>query len=164
MQQRIIPSLLFDTEAEEAARFYTSIFHNSRIVKTTRYPDDVPMAGMPMTVEFELDGERFVALNGGPEFTFDESMSLQINCQNQEEVDYYWRRLSEQGEEGHCGWLEDRYGASWQVVPTEMMNLLSDADPARARRVMLAIRAMRKLDIVAMRTAADDLPPTREAA
>ena len=118
MQQRIRPNLWFDTEAEEAAEFYVSIFDNSRVVNVTRYTDAGPReAGMVMTVEFELDGQRFVGINGGPEFTFDEAMSLEIVCEGQKEVDYYWERLTDGGEESQCGWLKDRYGVSWQVVP-----------------------------------------------
>jgi predicted 3-demethylubiquinone-9 3-methyltransferase (glyoxalase superfamily) len=156
MQQRITTNLWFDTEAEEAADFYTSVFENSRIVNVMRYPEDAPRpAGMVMTVEFELDGQRFVGINGGPEFTFDEAISLEIACETQEEVDYYWERLSEGGEEGPCGWLKDRYGLSWQVVPAGMEELFADADPERARRAMQAMLGMGKLDIAALRSAAD---------
>lgn len=156
MQQRITPNLWFDTEAEEAAGFYTSIFQSSRIVNVTHYTEAGPRAaGMVMTVEFELDGQRFVAINGGPEFTFDEAVSLQINCEDQDEVDYYWQRLSEGGEEGPCGWLKDSYGLSWQVVPTGMEELFADPDPERAQRAMKAMLGMRKLDIAALRSAAE---------
>jgi predicted 3-demethylubiquinone-9 3-methyltransferase (glyoxalase superfamily) len=156
MPQKIIPNLWFDTQAEEAAGFYTSVFERSRIVNVTRYTEGAPRpAGMVMTVEFELDGQRFVAINGGPEFTFDEAISFQISCGTQDEVDYYWERLSEGGEEGPCGWLKDRYGLSWQVVPTALDELLADPDPERARRAMQAMLGMRKLDIAALRTAAD---------
>ncbi len=118
MEQKIVPNLWFDTEAEEAAEFYCSVFEDSRIVSVTRYTEAGPReAGMVMTVEFELDGQRFVGINGGPEFTFDEAVSFEINCDDQAEVDYYWERLTEGGEEGQCGWLKDRYGLSWQVVP-----------------------------------------------
>jgi predicted 3-demethylubiquinone-9 3-methyltransferase (glyoxalase superfamily) len=156
MQQKITPNLWFDTEAEEAARFYTSVFEDSRIVNVAHFPEGAPRpAGMVMTVEFELEGQRFIAINGGPEFTFDEALSLQINCDTQEEVDYYWERLSEGGEEGPCGWLKDRYGLSWQVTPKEMDELFTDADPERARRAMQAMLPMRKLDIETLRRAAD---------
>jgi predicted 3-demethylubiquinone-9 3-methyltransferase (glyoxalase superfamily) len=159
MQQRITPNLWFDTEAEEAAAFYTSIFDNSRIVYTTRYTDAGPReAGMVMTVEFELDGQRFVGINGGPEFTFNEALSLQINCADQDEVDYYWERLTEGGEEGPCGWLKDRYGVSWQVVPEGMDEVFADPDPKRAERAMRALLGMRKLDVAALRAAADGVP------
>ena len=156
MQQKITPNLWFDTEAEEAAGFYTSVFSNSRIVNVARYTEAGPRAaGMVMTVEFELDGQRFVAINGGPEFTFDEAVSFQINCETQDEVDYYWERLSEGGEEGPCGWLKDRYGLSWQVVPAGIEELFADPDPQRAQRAMQAMLAMSKLDIAALRSAAD---------
>jgi predicted 3-demethylubiquinone-9 3-methyltransferase (glyoxalase superfamily) len=156
MQQRIRPNLWFDTEAEEAAEFYVSIFDNSRVVNVTRYTDAGPReAGMVMTVEFELDGQRFVGINGGPEFTFDEAMSLEIVCEGQEEVDYYWERLTDGGEESQCGWLKDRYGVSWQVVPKGMDEVFSDSDPERAKRAMEAMLKMRKLDLGALRAAAD---------
>ena len=156
MQQRIRPNLWFDTEAEEAAEFYVSIFDNSRVVNVTRYTEAGPReAGMVMTVEFELDGQRFVGINGGPEFTFDEAMSLEIVCADQEEVDYYWERLTDGGEESQCGWLKDRYGVSWQVVPKGMDEVFSDADPERAKRAMEAMLKMRKLDLGALRAAAD---------
>jgi predicted 3-demethylubiquinone-9 3-methyltransferase (glyoxalase superfamily) len=159
MQQRITPNLWFDTEAEEAAAFYTSIFKNSRIVNTTHYTEAGPRdAGMVMTVEFELDGQRIVAINGGPEFTFSEAISLQINCADQDEVDYYWERLTAGGEEGPCGWLKDRYGLSWQVVPEGMEELFADPDPTRAERAMRAMLGMRKLDVAALRAAADGVP------
>jgi|SRR5215218_981802 len=156
MQQRITPNLWFDTEAEDAANFYLSVFENSRILNVTRYPQDAPrVAGMVMTVEFELDGQRFVALNGGPQFTFDEAVSFQINCTDQDEVDHYWERLTDGGEEGPCGWLKDHYGLSWQVVPAGMEELFTDPDPERTRRAMQAMLKMSKLDIAALREAAD---------
>jgi predicted 3-demethylubiquinone-9 3-methyltransferase (glyoxalase superfamily) len=156
MQQKIIPNLWFDTEAEEAASFYTSVFRNSRIVNVTHYTEAAPRpAGMVMTVEFELDGQRIVGINGGPEFTFSEAISLQIDCETQDEVDYYWERLSEGGQEGPCGWLKDRYGLSWQVTPAGIDELFADPDPERARRAMQAMLRMSKLDIAALRRAAD---------
>jgi predicted 3-demethylubiquinone-9 3-methyltransferase (glyoxalase superfamily) len=159
MQQKITPNLWFDTEAEEAAEFYVSVFDNSRIVNMTHYREGGPRdAGMVMTVEFELDGQRFVGINGGPQFKFDEAVSFAISCEDQEEVDYYWERLSDGGEEGPCGWLKDRYGLSWQVVPTGMDEILNDPDPERARRAMEAMLQMRKLDIEALRRAADGVP------
>jgi predicted 3-demethylubiquinone-9 3-methyltransferase (glyoxalase superfamily) len=161
MQQRITPNLWFDTEAEEAAGFYTSVFKNSRIVHVARYTEAGPRpAGMVMTVEFELDGQRFVGINGGPQFTFDEAVSFQINCEDQDEVDYYWERLSDGGKEGPCGWLKDRFGLSWQVVPGGMEELFSDPDPERARRAMEAMLGMSKLDIAALRDAADGVAAT----
>ncbi|MDX6307299.1 MAG: hypothetical protein QOI06_345 [Nocardioidaceae bacterium] len=156
MAQKIIPNLWFDTEAEEAASFYISVFKNSRIVNVARYTEAGPReAGMVMTVEFELDGQRFVGINGGPQFTFDEAVSFQISCETQSEVDYYWERLSEGGEEGPCGWLKDRYGVSWQVTPGGMEELFNDPDPERARRAMAAMLKMGKLDVAALQRAAD---------
>jgi predicted 3-demethylubiquinone-9 3-methyltransferase (glyoxalase superfamily) len=159
MQQKITPNLWFDTEAEEAAGFYTSVFENSRVLSRTHYTEAGPReAGMVMTVEFELDGQRFVGINGGPDFKFGEAVSFEIHCETQDEVDHYWERLSEGGEEGQCGWLKDRYGLSWQVVPTGMEELFSDPDPKRAERAMQAMLKMRKLDIAALRSAADGAP------
>jgi predicted 3-demethylubiquinone-9 3-methyltransferase (glyoxalase superfamily) len=161
MQQRITPNLWFDTEAKEAADFYISVFKNSRIVSVTHYPEAAPRpAGMVMTVEFELDGQRFVGINGGPEFTFDEAVSFEIKCETQDEIDYYWEQLCEGGQEGPCGWLTDRYGLSWQVVPTGMEELFADPDPQRAQRAMQAMLAMGKLDIAALRSAADGVTAT----
>lgn len=156
MPQQIVPNLWFDTEAEEAAEFYVSVFPNSRIVSAARYTEAGPReAGTVMTVEFELDGNRFVGINGGPEFTFSEAVSFQITCETQDEIDAYWEKLTDGGEEGPCGWLKDRYGLSWQVVPTGMEELFGDPDPERARRAMEAMFGMRKLDIAALRSAAD---------
>lgn len=156
MQQKIVPNLWFDTEAKEAADFYTSVFKDSRVVNLTHYTEAGPRpAGMVMTVEFELNGQRFVGINGGPEFTFDEAVSFEIVCETQDEVDYYWERLSEGGKEGQCGWLTDRYGLSWQVVPTGMEELFADPDSGRAQRAMEAMLKMSKLDISALRSAAD---------
>jgi predicted 3-demethylubiquinone-9 3-methyltransferase (glyoxalase superfamily) len=156
MQQRIVPNLWFDTEAQEAAEFYTSVFPNSRIVGVTHYTEAGPRdAGMVMTVEFELDGQRLVGINGGPEFKFDEAVSFEIECETQEEVDYYWERLSEGGTEGQCGWLKDRFGLSWQVVPAGMAELFADADPERARRAMEAMLGMGKLDAAELQRAAE---------
>ena len=159
MPQKITPNLWFDTEAEEAAGFYTSVFKNSRIVSVSHYGEGSPReAGMVMTVEFELDGQRFVGINGGSQFTFDEAVSFAISCEDQDEVDYYWERLTEGGEEGQCGWLKDRFGLSWQVVPTGMGEVLGDPDPERARRAMKAMLEMSKLDIGELRRAADGVP------
>ncbi len=156
MLQKIIPNLWFDTEAEEAAAFYISIFENSRIVNVAHYTEAGPrQAGMVMTVEFELEGQRFVGINGGPQFKFDEAVSFLISCESQEDVDYYWERLSAGGKEGQCGWLTDRYGLSWQVVPTGMEELFADPNPERATRAMQAMLGMSKLDIAALRSAAD---------
>jgi predicted 3-demethylubiquinone-9 3-methyltransferase (glyoxalase superfamily) len=161
MPQKIVPCLWFDTQAEEAAEFYVSVFKNSQIVKVTHYTEAGPRpTGMVMTVEFELDGSRFVALNGGPEFTFNEAVSLQVDCADQEEVDYFWSRLSDGGSEGPCGWLKDRFGVSWQVVPQGMDHLFADPDPQRATRAMQAMLQMSKIDVAAIQRAADGLPAT----
>jgi predicted 3-demethylubiquinone-9 3-methyltransferase (glyoxalase superfamily) len=153
---RITPCLWFDTEGEEAATFYVSLFKNSRITEVSRYGEAGPRpAGTVMVVSFELDGRPFTALNGGPEFTFNEAISLQIDCQSQEEVDYYWDGLTAGGEEGPCGWLKDRYGVSWQVVPSALTTLLQDPDPGRSQRAMAAMLTMKKIDIAAVQAAAD---------
>lgn len=159
--QRITPFLWFDTQAEEAASFYTSIFPSSRIVTTTRYGKAAAQAagrpeGSVMTIAFQLDGQDFSAINGGPHFKFTEAISFVVNCQTSAEVDHYWARLSEGGDEKaqQCGWLKDRYGVSWQVVPTVLVQLLSDPDPERARRAMEAMLKMKKIDIDALRRAA----------
>jgi predicted 3-demethylubiquinone-9 3-methyltransferase (glyoxalase superfamily) len=159
MQQRIVPNLWFDSEAEEAAEFYISVFEDSRIVSVTHYTEAGPReAGMVMTVEFELNGQRFVGINGGPEFKFDEAVSFAIECETQEEIDYFWDQLSDGGEEGPCGWLKDRYGLSWQVVPTGMEAMFADPDKSRAERAMKAMLGMRKIDIAALRSAAEGAP------
>jgi predicted 3-demethylubiquinone-9 3-methyltransferase (glyoxalase superfamily) len=151
----ITPCLWFDTEGEEAARFYTSVFPNSRILEVVRYGAAGPgPEGTVMTVSFELEGQKFVALNGGPEFTFSEAISFQVGCRTQEEVDAFWSKLSEGGEQGPCGWLKDRYGVSWQIVPTVLAELLSDPDPQRSQRVMRAMLQMKKLEIDALERAA----------
>ncbi len=164
MQRKITPNLWFDAEAEEAADFYTSVFKDSRIVSVTHYTEAGPrQAGTVMTVEFELNGQRFVGINGGPQFEFEEAVSFQIGCETQDEIDYYWERLSDGGEEGLCGWLKDRYGLSWQVTPTGMDELFADPDPQRAERAMRAMLEMGKIDIAALRAAADGVPTTKEA-
>jgi predicted 3-demethylubiquinone-9 3-methyltransferase (glyoxalase superfamily) len=156
--QKITPFLWFDSQAEEAANFYVSIFKQSRIGAITRYDDEgSKAAGRPkgsiMTVEFELDGQKFTALNGGPLFKFTEAISLVVNCENQTEIDHFWDKLSAGGEEVQCGWLKDRFGVSWQVVPTILIELLQDKDPERSRRVMAAMLKMKKLDVDALRKA-----------
>jgi predicted 3-demethylubiquinone-9 3-methyltransferase (glyoxalase superfamily) len=159
MQQKIVPNLWFDTQAEEAANFYVSVFKSSRILNVSHYTEAGPREpGLVMTVEFELDGQRFVGINGGPEFTFDEAVSFQIDCEDQDEIDYYWKTLSEGGEEGPCGWLKDRFGLSWQVVPKGIDELFNDPDPQRASRAMKAMLGMGKLDIAALKAAADGEP------
>ena len=153
---RITPCLWFDTEAEEAAAFYTSVFPNARIVHVSHYGSAGPRPeGMVMEVEFELDGRSFLALNGGPQFRFTEAISLQADCRDQAEVDRLWDTLSEGGEEGPCGWLKDRYGVSWQVVPSRMYELIADPDPERAQRAVAAMLQMGKLDIAELERAAD---------
>ena len=153
----LTPCLWFDTEGEEAATFYTSVFKNSRILSVNRYGEAGPRpAGTVMTVRFELDGQEFLALNGGPDFSFTEAISFQVPCADQEEVDEYWERLSEGGEEGPCGWLKDRFGLSWQIVPTVLPELLDDPDPGRSQRAMAAMLTMGKIDIAALHRAADD--------
>jgi predicted 3-demethylubiquinone-9 3-methyltransferase (glyoxalase superfamily) len=159
MKQKITPSLWFDTEAEEAANFYVSVFKDARIVNVARYTDAGPRpAGTVMTVDFELNGQRFTGINGGPQFTFDEAVSFQISCADQDEVDYYWDKLTEGGSEGQCGWLKDKFGLSWQVVPTGMAEVFGDPDPERAHRAMKAMLQMRKLDLGELRRAADGVP------
>ena len=151
----LTPFLWFDTEAEEAAEHYTSIFPNSQITEVARYGSAGPReAGSVMTVAFELDGQRFVALNGGPEFTFSEAISFVVNCETQAEVDEYWSKLSDGGEEGPCGWLKDRFGLSWQIVPARLMELLSDPDKERAQRAMAAMLTMGKIQIDELEQAA----------
>ncbi|MCF3119531.1 MULTISPECIES: VOC family protein [Streptomyces] len=153
---RITPNLWFDTQGEEAAKFYVSVFPNSRITHVSYYGENAPRpAGTVLTVDFELDGQRCTAINGGPEFTFDEAVSFLIDCADQEEIDYYWSKLSEGGEEGPCGWLKDKYGLSWQVVPTVLGELVTGPDPDRAQRAMQAMFGMKKLDVAALRAAAD---------
>jgi predicted 3-demethylubiquinone-9 3-methyltransferase (glyoxalase superfamily) len=161
--QAITPCLWFDDQAEPAARYYTGIFKNSKIVTISRFPEAGQEvhhrpAGSVMVVEFELEGQRFTALNGGPIFHFTEAISLQINCDTQEDVDYYWDRLSDGGDPKaqQCGWLKDKYGLSWQVVPTILGQLMTDGDTARAARVMTAMLGMKKIDI-------DGLMRAREA-
>jgi predicted 3-demethylubiquinone-9 3-methyltransferase (glyoxalase superfamily) len=151
------PCLWFDTQGEEAAEFYTSIFPNSKIVEVTRYGSAGPRPeGMVMTVTFVLDGQEFIALNGGPECTFTEAISFQVLCGSQEEVDEYWTRLGEGGQEGPCGWLKDRYGLSWQIVPTALNELVADPDQERAQRAMRAMLQMSKIDIAELYRAADE--------
>lgn len=158
--QKITPCLWFDDQAEEAARFYTSVFRDSRVLNITRYGEaghevHGRSAGTVMTVEFEIQGQKFTALNGGPQFRFTEAISLAVDCADQEEVDRYWSALSDGGEEGPCGWLKDRYGLSWQVVPRTLPELLSSADADRAGRVMEAMLRMKKIDIAALKAAYD---------
>jgi predicted 3-demethylubiquinone-9 3-methyltransferase (glyoxalase superfamily) len=153
---RITPNLWFDLESEEAAAFYVDIFPNSRITNVSHYTEAGPRpTGTVLTVEFVLDGQPFTAINGGPDFSFNEAVSLMIDCADQAEIDHYWERLTDGGEEGPCGWLKDRYGLSWQVAPEGIMELFQDPDPARAERAMAAMLTMRKLDLAALHAAAD---------
>ncbi len=155
MQQKISPSLWFDTESEEAAGFYTSIFEDSRIINVTHYTEGAPReAGMVMTVEFELSGQRFVAINGGPDFKFDEAISLEVACKDQAEVDYFWEKLGAGGEYGPCGWLKDKYGLSWQVVPRQLYKLIRNPNKAKARTAMNAMLQMGKIEVAGLEAAA----------
>ncbi|MGC9942250.1 MAG: VOC family protein [Verrucomicrobiota bacterium] len=156
--QKITPFLWFDNQAEQAVKFYTSVFENSRIIKISRYGEEgQSVSGRPMgsvmTIEFQLDGQKFLALNGGPLFKFTEAISLVVNCRSQAEVDKFWKRLSAGGKAGQCGWLKDRYGVSWQIVPIVLGEFLSDKDAEKSRRVMQAILKMKKLNIKTLRQA-----------
>jgi predicted 3-demethylubiquinone-9 3-methyltransferase (glyoxalase superfamily) len=158
--QRITPFLWFDSQAEEAAKFYVSIFKNSRVVSTSRYDEEASRAagrpkGSVMTVAFELDGQEFTALNGGPVFKFTEAISLVVNCETQREIDHFWEKLSAGGQEVECGWLKDRFGVSWQVVPTILGQLLTGTDAEKSKHAMAAMLKMRKLDIDALKRAYD---------
>jgi len=154
--KKITTFLTFKDQAEEAVKLYTSIFKNSRIVSTSRYGDAGPgPKGQVMSTNFELDGQEFIALNGGPSFTFSEGMSLYVDCEDQAEVDTYWKKLSEGGSEGRCGWLTDRFGVSWQVIPRVLPQLLSDPDPAKAGRAMNAMLQMSKIDVAQLEQAAE---------
>ncbi len=154
--QKITPCLWFDDNAEEAANFYVSIFKNSKVLNVSRYGEGAPRpADMALTVLFQLEGQEFTALNGGPEFKFTEAISLMVNCQTQAEVDELWDKLTEGGEESQCGWLKDKYGLSWQIVPTVIGELMSDPDPTKAQSVMQALLKMKKLDIAALQRAHD---------
>ena len=159
--QKITTFLWFDNQAEEAAQHYTSIFPNSSIGEVTRYGPNMPppmKEGDVMTVEFTLDGQEYVGLNGGPQFVFNEAISFQIMTKDQEETDYYWDRLTEGGEESMCGWLKDKFGVSWQVSPIELIELTSDPDPGKAQRAMQAMLQQRRIDIGEIRRAADSVP------
>ena len=156
--QRITPCLWFDDAAEEAAKFYVSIFDNSRVGDISRYDEAAARAsgrpaGSVLTVEFQLEGQSFTALNGGPQFRFNEAVSFIVNCASQQEIDHFWTKLTTGGEEVQCGWLKDRFGVSWQVVPTVLMEMLRDKDPAKSSRVMQALLAMKKLDIATLKRA-----------
>lgn len=153
--QKIHPFLWFDTQAEEAMNFYVSIFKNSKITKVARYGDAGPgPKGSVMTASFELDGQQFTALNGGPHFKFNEAISFVVDCKSQEEVDELWEKLSAGGQPGQCSWLKDKFGLSWQIVPSVLVELLSDPDPEKSRRVMEAMLKMTKIDIAKLKQAA----------
>jgi predicted 3-demethylubiquinone-9 3-methyltransferase (glyoxalase superfamily) len=165
--QRITPNLWFDDQAEEAARFYVSIFKDSELGTISRYGAGAPKPeGSVLTVSFTLEGQRFVALNGGPQYTFTEAVSFVVHCRTQDEVDHYWERLSEGGPEEAqiCGWLKDRYGVSWQIVPDALMEYMGDPDPAKAQRTFAAMMQMKKLDIAALRSAHDGADASSESA
>jgi predicted 3-demethylubiquinone-9 3-methyltransferase (glyoxalase superfamily) len=152
--QKITTFLWFDDQAEEAMNFYTSIFKNSKVVSVSRYPEGGPgKPGTVMTGTFQIEGQEFIALNGGPEFKFNPAISLYVNCETQEEVDQLWEKLSAGGDPGPCGWLTDKFGLSWQIVPTVLGQLMGDKDPERAKRVMQAMLQMTKLDIAGLRRA-----------
>ena len=154
MQQKITPFLWFNNQAEEAVNFYTSIFENSKINSVARYGDAGPgPKGSVMTIGFELEGQHFTALNGGPVFTFSQAISFVVHCQTQAEVDAYWDKLSAGGAEQQCAWLKDKYGISWQIVPDALIELLQDKDPQRSKRVMQAMFQMKKIDIAALKRA-----------
>jgi predicted 3-demethylubiquinone-9 3-methyltransferase (glyoxalase superfamily) len=160
VMQKISVCLWFDSQGEDAARFYTSVFPNSTIGRVTRYDEAAAKAagrpqGSVMTVEFELDGQRFMALNGGPLFKFTEAISLVVNCETQKDVDHFWEKLTAGGQEVQCGWLKDRFGVSWQIVPTILPEMLQDKDPEKAKRVMAAMLKMTKIDIATLRRAYD---------
>jgi predicted 3-demethylubiquinone-9 3-methyltransferase (glyoxalase superfamily) len=158
--QKITPCLWYDNQAEEAARFYTSIFKNSKIVQTTRYSELGPgEPGAVMVVYFQLEGQDFIALNGGPVFHFTPAISLSVDCQSQTEVDELWAKLTNGGEESQCGWLTDRFGVSWQIVPSELVEMMSDTDPEKVQRVTSAMFQMKKLDIAACRAAYEGRQP-----
>lgn len=156
--QKIKNCLWYDGQAEEAAKLYTSLFKNSKILSTSRYTEGTPgEAGTVMTVEFQLDGQEFIALNGGPEFKFNEAMSLYVNCDSQEEVDRLWEKLTaDGGEESQCGWLKDKFGVSWQIVPAEFTALMSSGDPQKTQAVMKAMLQMKKLDMALLRKAYEE--------
>ncbi len=158
--QKITPFLWFDDKAEEAAKFYTSVFKNSKVGGITRYEEEGSKAsgrpaGTVMTVEFQLEGQEFVALNGGPHFKFTEAISFVVNCETQDEIDDFWEKLSEGGAESQCGWLKDKYGLSWQIVPTVLSELFLDKDPEKTKRAMKAMLQMKKLDIKTLQQAYD---------
>ena len=159
-QQKIVPNLWFDTQAEEAANYYIDVFGSGQVTSVLRYPEGSgEQTGSVLTVEFEVAGMRLVGINGGPQFSFTEAVSLQVDCADQAEVDRFWDRfVTDGGEESMCGWLKDKYGLSWQILPSGFVELFSDPDPARAQRALTAMMQMKKLDVAALRAAADAVP------
>jgi predicted 3-demethylubiquinone-9 3-methyltransferase (glyoxalase superfamily) len=162
--QKITPCLWFDSQAEEAAKFYASVFKNSKVGKVSRYGKEGfeihgKKAGTVMTAEFEIEGQKFVAFNGGPHFKFNEAVSFQVHCENQQEIDYFWSKLAEGGQESRCGWLKDKFGLSWQIVPARLTELLSDPNPARAAAATKAMLGMQKIVIADLEAAADAAAP-----
>src|SRR5205085_1545938 len=154
ISQKVTPFLWFDTQAEEAANFYVSIFKNSKVTAMTRYGDSGPgPKGSVMTVAFTLDGQQFTALNAGPQFPFTEAVSFVVNCETQNEIDYFWEKLSAGGKKVECGWLKDKFGLSWQIVPTEFFEMISNATPQQSNRVMQALMQMEKLDLAKLEQA-----------
>ncbi len=169
--QRITPFLWFNDDAEEAVKLYTRVFRRSKVIRTARYDDEGARvsgrpAGSVMTIEFELEGQRFVALNGGPQFPFTEAVSFVVNCRTQAEVNHYWNKLSAGGKKVHCGWLKDRFGVSWQIVPTILEDMIADKNPEKSKAVMAAMLRMVKLDINALKKAYNNAgrnkPPKRK--
>jgi predicted 3-demethylubiquinone-9 3-methyltransferase (glyoxalase superfamily) len=159
IQQRITPNLWFDGNAEEAANFYCSVFENSKVLSKSHYPENSPgEPGTVMTVEWELEGQQFVGINGGSQFKFDEAVSFMISCEDQAEIDYFWEKLSDGGSEGPCGWLKDKFGLSWQVTPKGMDEVFSDPDKSKAERAMQAMLKMSKIDVEELRRAAEGVP------
>jgi predicted 3-demethylubiquinone-9 3-methyltransferase (glyoxalase superfamily) len=154
--QKITPFLWFDNQAEEAAAFYVSLFDDAEITDVSRYPDEMPdVGGTAMLVSFRLAGQEYTALNGGPQFPFTEAVSFFVRCKDQDEVDSFWAQLTDDGEEGQCGWLKDRYGLSWQIIPDRLGELLSDPDPARSQAAMQAMLQMTKIEVKALEDAAN---------
>jgi predicted 3-demethylubiquinone-9 3-methyltransferase (glyoxalase superfamily) len=156
--QKITPCLWFESQAEEAAKFYASVFKNSKIGKISRYGKEGfeihgQKAGTVMTVEFEIEGQKFVALNGGPHFKFNEAVSFQVHCETQQEIDHFWSKLAEGGQEQPCGWLKDKFGLSWQVIPKALPQMLMDENPEKAQRIMKSMLQMRKIDLAALERA-----------
>lgn len=162
---KIVPCLVFNSNTHEAVKFYTSVFKRSKILQITRYGSDAPMPkGSILTIVFQLEGQKFLALNGGPDFKFNEAVSLMVNCATQEEIDYYWQHLSKGGKLSECGWLKDKFGLSWQIVPENINDMLSDKNPEKASRVLQAIMKMKKIEIKTLKEAYSGKKLVRELA